>query len=130
MFSAKIKARDQLLVRTAVKAATLHPSSLPGPPLGGMRWGSVTSGCFEDPAAAVHHGARHSESVKPQFVAGEHRFNPHSGRLLPQPVQGIRTWEKEGGERRKPEVRAHLPSYPSNTRNCCWSSAALLCGLP
>lgn len=93
LFSAKIKARDLLLVWTAVKAATLHPS-IPGDAMG-----SVTSGCFKDPAAAVYHGARHDEGVKPQFVAGEHRFNPHGGRLLPQPVPGIQTWEK--GRRRE-----------------------------
>lgn len=63
--------------------------------------GSVTSGCFEDPAAAVHHGARHGESIKPQFVAGEHRFEPHSGTLPPQPVRGFQTWEREGGEGKK-----------------------------
>lgn len=92
----KIKARGLLLVWTAVKAATLHPSILIIP---GDAMESVTSGCFKDPAAAVYHGARHDESVKPQFVAGEHRFNPHGGRLLAQPVQGIQTWEK--GRRRE-----------------------------
>jgi len=92
---------------------------------------TVTSGCFEDPAGAVHHGARHGESVKPQFVAGEHRFNPHGGRLPPPSRSGgIQTWERERGEGRKPGVRAHLSSYPSNTVTCCWSSAALLYGLP
>lgn len=60
--------------------------------------GSVTSGRFEDAAAAVHHGARHHEGVKAELVAGEHRFKAHGGRLPAQPVRGIQTWDRAGGE--------------------------------
>lgn len=72
--------------------------------------GSVTSGCFEDPTAAVHHGARHDKGVKPQFIAGEHCFQAHGGRLLVQLARGIQTWDREGreGEKARGESSAAL----------------------
>lgn len=104
LFYATIKARDLLVLSAAVKAGTLHPSCLAGLPPGDVT-GSVTSGCLEDPAAAVEHGTGHHQSIKPQLVAGEHRFNPHGGRPQPRPARG-RDPDLGKGERRGRKTRS------------------------